>query len=190
MTAGSTTIDAMWNFDEERVDRDPRDIARQLFSRLTGAHQYGNPVARREKIDFDEDCLPTPDYAEPITSVSELNYERERRDLIKLVNFLSEKGLEIDTDLVVKASSSSAEAASALLKQLPSKYVLPRISPDDDGGIAMIWEKDEQATILTIDGWKLHIVENPATPHSRHLPVTTFDGETVPQALEDTLITR
>ena len=118
------------------------------------------------------------------TSIDELDHERTRRALMNLVFSFKTQGLSFDDRFDYTANSASAEAAVAFTRQLSAEYQLPRVAPDDEGDIIMVWEADT-TVLLTIEGWRMHIVLNPATQQSVHLPVGIFDGETIPDALLD-----
>lgn len=126
---------------------------------------------------------------QPLTSIHELGRERTRRALTQLISRLATEGLSFDDRFEYKADPRSAAAASALIRQLPYEYQFPKVAPDDDGDLVMVWKSD-RTVLLTMEAWKLHIVVDPATPKSKHLPEMMFDGEMVPRILLDLLPTR
>lgn len=144
----------------------------------------------REKVDLKDKSESNIDYANTLTSVEELEHARTRKALIELVSQFVTEGLSFDDQSECKANELSAEAASAFLWRLPPEFSLPKIAPDDEGDIVMVWEAADTTVLLTMDSWRLHIVVNPATPKSHHLPEMVFDGEVIPQKLLDYLPVR
>ena len=122
-------------------------------------------------------------------SVEDLSHERTRQALMKLVFSFKTEGLSFDDRHEYVADSVSAEAAVAFIRHIPKEYRLPKVAPDDEGDIIMVWEDDKTA-LLNVEGWKLHFVANPATPNSEHFPEVNFDGEAIPYALLDRLPVR
>lgn len=119
---------------------------------------------------------------QPLASVYEFGHERSRQALRQLLSLFVTEGLSFDDGPNYKANPRSASAAAAFVRQLPSVYRLPKIIPDDDGDIVMVWEGD-QTVLVTAEGWRIHTVIDPATERSTHLPVLMFDGELLPEAL-------
>lgn len=136
---------------------------------------------RRKKIQVDNSRIADEFIAE--TSEENSSFEKNRKSLLQLLALFHKTGLCLDTDLCLKSNSASTEAAQALITQLPSDRALPKVAPGDEGEVEMVWEEGDRATILVVDGWRLHIVLNPATNYSQHLPEKPFDGETIPEEL-------
>lgn len=123
------------------------------------------------------------------TSIEDLSHERTRRALMNLVFSFKTEGLSFDDRLEYMANSVSTEAAVAFIRQIPKEYRLPKVAPDDEGDIIMVWEGDK-TVLLNVEGWRLHFVVDPATPKSTHFPEVIFDGEAIPYALLDRLPVR
>lgn len=81
-------------------------------------------------------------------------------------------------------SLASEEAAIAVLMCLSPDHELPRIVPDDEGGVIMAWETVGKMVLLTIDGWCLHLVRAPASDPSDYLDDVLFDGEVLPEVID------
>ncbi len=144
----------------------------------------------REKVDLKDKSESNIDYAKTLTSVEELEHARTRKALIELVSQFVTEGLSFDDRAECKADELSGEAASAFLRRLPPEFSLPKIAPDDEGDVVMVWEAAQTTVLLTIASWKLHVVINPATLQSQHLPEMVFDGETFPKKLLNCLPAR
>ena len=120
------------------------------------------------------------------TSVEDLSHERTRQALMKLVFSFKTEGLSFDDRLEYMADSVSTEAAVAFIHQIPKEYRLPKVAPDDEGDIIMVWEGDK-TVLLNVEGWTLHFVADPATPNSEHFPEVIFDGDEIPYAFFERL---
>ena len=57
-------------------------------------------------------------------------------------------------------SGDSAKAASYFVEALPGATVLPKIAPDEDQSLLMVWRRDGKSTMLTFDGWVLNCVDD------------------------------
>jgi hypothetical protein len=76
----------------------------------------------------------------------------------------------------------TAKAAVRLLAQIPSPWKLPRLAPNGDGGLIMIWEQEVSQAIVVVAEWNLHLVVNPGTEVAVYVDDEPFDGETIPKA--------
>lgn len=80
-----------------------------------------------------------------------------------------------------RISGDTARAATAFLRQLPLYVALPHISPDGEGSLAMLWEGADPL-LVTIDNWRIHMVEGATTEHAKYLDDVPF-AEEVPQGV-------
>ncbi len=190
MTSVAPLSDAMLDFPykPEKKQMEVEEI-RRLWEQWR-SQARDKELRVREKVDLKEKSESNIDYAKTLTSVEEFEHARTRRALIELVSQFVTEGLSFDDRLEYQADPRSAEAASAFLRRLPVKFSLPKIAPDDGGDVIMVWEAAEKTVLLVMDSWKLHIVIDPATPQSQHLPEMVFDGEVVPKKLLDYLPVR
>ena len=108
-----------------------------------------------------------------------LTKERERAALGRLIERFRVEGFSWSgSDGTINDATS--EAARALLNALPVEVKLPRIAPDGEGNLLMLWQGAANACLIVVSGWKLHLVENPTTPQAKYLDDVAFDGEIVP----------
>ncbi len=81
---------------------------------------------------------------------------------------------------------ASRFAAERLLNLLPTEYQLPRIAPDDEGGVILAWpDVGGQSVLITMDGWTLHLVNAPARNAADYLDDLPFDGETLVEPIRN-----
>ena len=78
--------------------------------------------------------------------------------------------------------TTTAVFSKYVIQQLPDTVPLPKIAPDIEGGLLMVWEG--QRTILaTIEGNRLHLVAEPGTLESRHFDDLELNGLALPADL-------
>lgn len=80
----------------------------------------------------------------------------------------------------------TAVFSKLVIQQLPVKVPLPRIAPDADGGLLMVWER-HRTVLATIEGDKIHVVADPGTMNAVHFDGLKLTGRTLPQELLDVL---
>jgi hypothetical protein len=61
------------------------------------------------------------------------------------------------------------------LRALPAVKAFPRIAPDGEGGLLMVWESAGQPFLLTISDLHLHGVKAPHTPDAEYIDDVPFD---------------
>lgn len=145
--------------------------------------QESRDIKDREGIELEDPSTSTTEHAGQQVSTVEIERERTKRDIIDLIFMFGNTGLSYDAGEDAKVDLHSIEAALSLLIELPTDRPFPKVSPDGEGGLMMVWDDPLQALLLTVDSWRLHAVVNPATSRSQHVDVIPFDGETVPQKL-------
>lgn len=69
-----------------------------------------------------------------------------------------------------------------VIQQLPDTVPLPKIAPDVEGGLLMVWE-GQRTVLATIEGNKLHLVAEPGTLESRHFDDLELTGLALPADL-------
>jgi hypothetical protein len=103
-----------------------------------------------------------------------------REALVKLTRLLATDGISWGDSDPAKISPESAKAAIIFLQRLRVDQALPKISPDGEGGVMLVWEEKGDPVVLEIQDWRMHLVTAAATPRAvyrNHLP---FDGEQIP----------
>lgn len=79
------------------------------------------------------------------------------------------------------------ETALAFISRLPADRAFPKVAPDGEGGLMLIWDGEPPRALLSIDRTMLSLILNPGTPASDHLPSARFDGELIPAGILNVL---
>ena len=108
-----------------------------------------------------------------------------RDDLKKLIYNLTKEGLCWSFDQEeLRISLLTAKASLAFFEHLPLGTELPKVTPDDEGGLVMVWnERSSEPILVIIDSWKLFLVKAAGTQHAEHTAAIPFDGESIPEAV-------
>lgn len=122
---------------------------------------------------------------EPATEIT-LSRVRSRVLLLDLIQKYSK---ETDTDNPDhnRITEATSQAAVAFFSALPPSTKLPKITPEGEGGLTVIWENGSAPVILVVDDWKLHLVKAATTPHAQYFDDLLFDGERVPNEVIEAL---
>ena len=120
------------------------------------------------------------DYVEAATNLADLDHLRRKEALTEVIRQFEKFAVSHAEDDGALADPISAQAARAFVTMLPSAYQLPRIAPDIEGDIGMIWESGDHTVLLTVEGWRLHAVIDPTSPNSQSIDDLPFDGEVIP----------
>ena len=120
-----------------------------------------------------------------------LRHEETRAALIALVHRFAAYGLSWTAGEPAVITPSTQQAAEAFLSALPAGKALPKISPDSEGGVMMLWERPDAPFLLTIDNLRLHAVIAAATPRAKYIDDLAFDGvQVIPQPILDAIPAR
>lgn len=106
----------------------------------------------------------------------------ERKHLLDLVQKLgSLQGLDIGID------HETTTAARAFFRMLPSWAPPPRIAPDAEGSLLVIWGGDDAYLMLVLESWKIHLVVFPGTDKAEYVENITMQPDEFPVELQDRL---
>lgn len=119
-----------------------------------------------------------------------ISRDKARRALIDLTRKFFVQGFSWSAGAAVRISEDTTNAAAAFLLALPSGAALPKISPDGEGGLLMVWEYRGDLVIAVIDGWRIHLVARATTPDALYLDDRPFDGEQIPKAILESIPAR
>jgi hypothetical protein len=77
-----------------------------------------------------------------------------------------------------RISATTRSVAIDLVKKLPLDRILPKVSVDEDGDILMVWDGEQNACALVVEGPVLHFVRNPGSEstHFAAAPVFWTEG--------------
>ncbi len=104
----------------------------------------------------------------------------ERMALVDLVHRFARQSLdwaEGESEIISPTTEATAER---FLAALPMRKALPRISPDGEGGLMMVWESSADYLLVTIDECLLQVVVAAATPRATYLNDLAFDEADIP----------
>lgn len=103
--------------------------------------------------------------------------------LIQLIGQLARDGISWSAEDAVKISTGTAESALMFFQRLPTTVTVPKISPDGEGGLMAVWEKDSGTTLVIIDNYNIHLATGATTPDAKYFPELVFDGEQIPDVV-------
>lgn len=83
----------------------------------------------------------------------------------------------------VTITKATEDAALTVLRNLTPEYQLPKLAPDGEGGVLLVWETADKSVILTVHGWTLHLVQAPAAALSDYVDDVPFDGQALPERI-------
>jgi hypothetical protein len=106
--------------------------------------------------------------------------ERTRRALVAAVEHIVTAPVTWREEEPAPIDSLSAETAIAFIQQLPPDRAFPKVAPDGEGGIMLVWREHSPRALITADRGKLLLIANPGQPNSHHFRPLNFDGETIP----------
>jgi hypothetical protein len=78
----------------------------------------------------------------------------------------------------LRITSETQTAAQGFISAIGETFDLPKVAPDGEGGLMLVWEAASVA--LVVDGWRLHLVVDAGTPHARYFDDLPFDGKNLP----------
>jgi hypothetical protein len=161
-------------FDESR-GRPP--TRRRAFGRWTTVPQ------RSVEMTFPCDFADTA--ANPGEKITPAALERSRvmdRLKILVLRFIAE-GISWQAGRATKITVSTAESAIALLPLLPNDVPIPKIAPDGEGGLNIVWEDNGNIVLLIVDNYILHTVKHAGTCSAVCEENIAFDRQSLPKEL-------
>jgi hypothetical protein len=102
--------------------------------------------------------------------------ERTRTELVAAIKYIAKTPITWSEHEAAAVDTLSAETALAFVRQLPRDRAFPKIAPDGEGGIMLVWNK----ALITVSQSRLFLVANPGQPDSYHFQPLRFDGERIP----------
>ena len=101
-----------------------------------------------------------------------------------LIDRFATEGFGWDAESACTITPDTARAAKMFLDLIPHAAMLPRIAPDGDGGLTVVWERNGNHDLLVIEDWTIHIVRNAATNHAQYEDNIRFDGQRLPDPVK------
>jgi hypothetical protein len=112
---------------------------------------------------------------------------RTRAKLIGVIKHLAAMSVTWTERDPIRIDEISAETAISFISQLPSDRAFPKVAPDGEGGIMLVWDSQQQKELITIDRTTLLLIENPGQLDSHHFRPLRFDGERIPPIILERL---
>jgi hypothetical protein len=107
--------------------------------------------------------------------------EQNRKRLIDALNLFCLYGFSMHSENNAIISEASKDRSVALLNALPRRSPLPKVAPDGDRGVVMVWDRNGGQLLLTVDEQHLHCVVNAGTSGAIYYDDLDYDGVTLPQ---------
>jgi hypothetical protein len=108
-----------------------------------------------------------------------LQREEMRQAMIALVQRFAAFGLSWRAGELAKITPTTHQVSEAFLRALPAANAFPKIAPDGEGGLLMVWEGADGPFILTIDDLRLHGVIAAGTPNAEYIDDVSIDSTQV-----------
>jgi hypothetical protein len=121
--------------------------------------------------------------AAQIRSSDALRYEEKRQAMIALVRRFAEFGLSWRFGEQAKITPATHQVSEAFLRALPAAKAFPKVAPDGEGGLLLVWEGAGRTFLLTIDDLRLHGIVAPGTPVAEYMDDLPFSSEGIPDAI-------
>jgi hypothetical protein len=111
-----------------------------------------------------------------------LEHENRRVRLQKVVEAMQRTSAPWDPE-VMAVSADSATTANRFLRALPIDCELPKVAPDGEGDILLVWEPPAGNCIVIVEGDNLHMVDQPGTRSATHVHNQKFLGDWIPVSI-------
>jgi hypothetical protein len=141
-----------------------------------GQHRRWSPGSYRPSLD-EHSLASLP--GEPATA-EVIENEQARARLIGALNLFRSYGFTMHSEQNSIISEVSKDRSVALLKALPRQAQLPKVAPDGERGVVMVWDKGNTKFLLTVDEQGLHCIENAGTPDAVYHDDLYYDGAALP----------
>jgi hypothetical protein len=146
---------------------------------------------RREDLSRDLTSWPVQRQEGAAASTAASQYdptiERHRAALISAIRYLAKNSINWSTHEAVSLDGVSVETALSFIQCLPIDRFFPKIAPDGEGAVVLIWDAPGRRALITCDGAKLLLVRDPGGPSSFHFSPMRFNGETIPSIILENL---
>jgi hypothetical protein len=144
-------------------------------------------------VSFDQDLSswPTQRQIRESASITTWQYdpaiERRRAEVIAIIKQLTRVPTTSSDRDAVSIDTLSAETARAFVQRLPADRAFPKVGPDGEGGLVLLWDGSSARALIAVDGTTLILVRDPGSPQSYHFSPMRFDGDTIPPIIIECL---
>lgn len=104
------------------------------------------------------------------------------RDLLRVFEILrrfSLYGYSTTGARATKVSGAAVASAKAFLSALPADVSVPKVAPEGDDGVLLVWEERATTVLVMLDGSRLFAVKAPGAAESAHFDLA-FEGDAIP----------
>jgi hypothetical protein len=135
-------------------------------------------------IDVEEllmDALPdSGEYIDQDTSAETLAVQNRKAQLLAIISEYLGGAPAWDGGDAIAVSPGAVQTARRFISALPENRALPRVAPDGEGDVLLVWPPDQGDCIVTVEPAHVHLVTNATTRASRHVDAVPFNGERIP----------
>src|SRR5262245_21323316 len=129
----------------------------------------GMNSAQRSRVAHDLSSWSVDAWAQLPSSSAAFLYdpgiERRRSELLSAIRYLARSPVTwSDREVPVPVDGVSAETALAFIRCMPADRALPKLAPDGEGGLMLVWDSQERKAMITVDRAFLLLVSNPGQP--------------------------
>ena len=96
--------------------------------------------------------------------------------LMDFFQHLSVRESQWSDDQPEKITSETSLAEISFLNQLPQEIELPKIAPDGEGNLVLVWGTGNSSILLTIEDSQIHMVRGATTPQAEYYDSLPFSG--------------
>lgn len=115
----------------------------------------------------------SPSYIGWDSSSESLEYEDRKARLLAIIDAMTKEAPSWDGE-PASVSEESAATAKRFLKALSPNRELPKVAPDGEGDVLLVWEPPYGNCIVTVQGDNLHMVDQPGSLHAVHIDAQSF----------------
>lgn len=101
-------------------------------------------------------------------TVAVLDNQRQRRRLLRLIDMFVTDASSFPAQGYTAVSDGSRHTAALLINSLPRQASLPRIAPDEGGGLVMVWTSGSGKVIVSIEDSRIYCVERAGTDRAEY----------------------
>jgi hypothetical protein len=178
METAVTTRDLIWNDPPITEERGEFEIR---YKRWACGHSDYAEIEQREQISFAV-ALPADTSVLPGVALNPINLRRQRNlELLEgLIWQFALFGMSWGSGPWARVSLDARDAGISFIRGLGSRARLPKVTPDGEGNLLLVWEKVEGPLMVVVDGPRVHMVKRAATPQSEHIADLPFINGRVP----------
>ena len=107
-------------------------------------------------------------------------FENRREALAQLIQYFAATGLTWSDQEARPIEQASMETALAVIGAIPHTRALPKVTPDGEGGVMLVWDSEGSKAMITVAGTTLFPVIDPGEATSEHMQELVFAGDALP----------